>query len=225
MQGKTKGFFEDTGIILVLAAAIYGGYYLFTTFSSDNVKSKISEQSVKQDIIIEDKIKELDNNTTTLVDKEDFLTPNTVIIEKKIEKISSKTVEVKKELESKVIPEIKKEIQKKVIPQVPKTDEVEVKEKKEKNVDLSMLRNFLRNIKFSMASNIVKRDDLNSTVEQELKIRVTVLKDGTYENLVFVDGDKKLFEMNKENLLKVFPVYVDDKIKDDFPRYVRISIK
>jgi len=196
MQGKTKGFLEDTGVILVLAATIYGGYYGYTTFLSDSSDDAVKVESnvtIKHDI----------NTTLNRIEKKQ--------IEKKIVVKENNTSIVNKQAVINKI--IKKELKPKVVPE------------KEKNVDLVMLRKFLRDVKFKMATNIVKRDDLNVTVSQSLRIRVTVLKDGSYEKLVFVGGDKRLFDMNKENILKVFPVYVDDKIKDDFPRYVRISIK
>lgn len=206
MHGKTKGFFEDTGIILVLAGSIYGGYYLYTKFASDIPNLLNTEKTFQKETL------------TSLTQVKE----NNISIEKK-ELVFNNIVQKD---ETKEKSDVNKSTSKPVIVTVPlvhKKQEVEVK--KEKNVDLVMLRKFMRNIKFSMASHIVKRDDINATQTQALKIRVTVLKDGSYENLVFVAGDKKLFEMNKENILKVFPVHIDDKIKDDFPRYVRISIK
>lgn len=94
-----------------------------------------------------------------------------------------------------------------------------------KDVDLELLRKFLRDLKFNIASHIIKRDDLENSTSQKLKIRVTILPDGNYEKLTFISGDEVLFEQNKENIIKLFPVKVDDKIKADFPRYVRLTIK
>jgi len=209
MQGKMKSFFEDTGIILVLSATIYGGYYLYTTFPNDtpNIKNTKSSQEkivIKQDDIVDlnkSKFSNESNLTKTFKKEDEQVNKKIEIIEKSIEK---------------------KEIVKVPTPAVIK-EEVEIK--KEKNVDLGILRSFLRNLKFNIARNIVKRDDLNSTISQELKIRITVLKDGSYEELIFVSGDKVLFDINKENILKVFPLHIEDSIKDDFPRYVRLSIK
>ena len=208
MQGKMKSFFEDTGIILVLSAAIYGGYYGYTTFSSDSQSTLDTKEPLEKVIINEPSMK---NDIPITIEK----IVEQVIIEP-IEKQELKEKEIKTEIQS-------PKIMKKPLPPIIEKKEKEVK--KEKNVDLTILKTFLRNIKFSIASNIVKRDDINATVSQELKLRVTVLKDGSFEDLLFVDGDKQLFEMNKENILKVFPVYIDNKIKDEFPRYIRISIK
>ena len=62
----------------------------------------------------------------------------------------------------------------------------------------------------------MKKDDINLTKSHELKIRITVLKDGSYEDLRFVDGDKQLFEMNQSNIVRVFPLDIDEKFKMNF---------
>lgn len=225
MQGKMKSFFEDTGIILVLAATIYGGYYGYTIFLSDNPNVTDPRKS-QEKITIVNEIPIVD---TTTMQVEKIVTK--VIVET-TEKVESKQKEVnnkiisQKNINELLSPMEDKEIEeKKIITVFPSSIIEEIEVKKEKNVDLATLRIFLRNLKFSMASNIVKRDDINATESQELKLRVTVLKDGNFEDLLFVGGDKQLFEMNKENIQSVFPVRIDDKIKEDFPRYVRISIK
>jgi len=203
MQGKMKSFFEDTGIILVLSASIYGGYYIYNTFFDETVKSSnITELKEKKVLNIIDS-NESNNVEKILTIKQPIKEATEVIAENTI----SDTV-----------------VKNKIIDEVPAiVDKIETK--KEKNVDLGKLRTFLRDLKFKIATNIVKRDDLNESISQKLKIRVTVLKDGNYEELTFVNGDEKLFEINKENIINVFPVQIDEKIKDDFPRYVRIGIK
>lgn len=203
MQGKMKSFFEDTGIILVLSAVIIGGYYTYTAFTSETPNLLNTIKSKEKIVTIQEEIT-LDNNIS--IEVKDIITKKIIPI---IENKEEKKILAKQETVKVSLPLI--------------IEKVEIK--KEKNVDLAMLRIFLRNIKFSMAINIVKRDDINETISQELKIRITILKDGSYEELIFVSGDKILFDMNKENILRVFPVFIDDKIKDDFPRYVRISIK
>ena len=208
MKGKMRSFFEDTGIILVLSSVVVGGYYGYSSLSSEPDTLVNSTESVKK---------------TTIVKETPIIDSNKSIKLKEI--ISPVTLENREIKEEILIKDTEKKIEKPELVKVSEPLIEEEKIKKEKNVDLVILRSFLRNIKFSMASNIVKRDDINESIPQELKIRVTVLKDGSYEELVFVDGDKDLFEINKENILRVFPVKIDDKIKDDFPRYVRISIK
>jgi len=205
MQGKTKGFFEDTGIILVLAASIYSGYYIYTEFFSNTENS--SKILVIEDI---NKVKNdlnVENNNTVILP--------TIIPDK----IKETPVEIFEEKEKIIIPE--KTIIKKIVP----SSEIKPKKKITKNNNLPVLRKFLRKLKFNIASKIVKYDDLDISKTKMLKIRITLLPNGNYEQLAFVSGDKKLFEKNKENILKVFPVEMKEEIKSHFPRYVRVSIK
>ena len=207
MHGKMRSFFEDTGIILVLAGIIYGGYYLYTSFPNDNNVISSTIEIQKKVVIKKDKII-IDDNKSTVIENKIISDDNKSIIIKKVDLIK---------------------LQKDIIIQEPEQQEEpilpEVKNKAEKNVDVNALRIFLRSIKFTIARNIVKRDDVNETISQNLKIRITVLKDGTYEELKFLSGDQKLFEMNKMNILKIFPLTITDNIKDEFPRYIRISTK
>lgn len=230
MQGKMKSFFEDTGIILVLAATIYGGYYTYTTFSGE-IPNLFNTKESNEEIIIVKKEPLVNDNKSVQIKEiiseetvEKIETEQVESIEKKVQKQESTKVFASPTLEGEELKKKESKKQEVVKVSVPLLIE-KLEVKKEKNVDLAMLRIFLRNIKFLMASNIVKRDDIEVTVPQELKIRVTVLPNGSYEELIFVSGDEKLFEMNKENIVKVFPARIDDKIKDDFPRYIRISIK
>jgi hypothetical protein len=191
MQGKTKGFFEDTGVILVLAAGIYAGYYFYITSVVDEPITSTSIE-LKEKITIKKTL--LADNNISLITKKIIV--KNIITEKNNVVVQPLSIITK---------------EKKVI--------------KKKTVDLSMLRTFLRNLKINMASKIVKEDNLNLLVSQSLKIRVTILKDGSSEKLIFVDGNRELFDKNKDNILKIFPISIDNKIKDEFPRYVRISIK
>lgn len=216
MQGKMKSFFEDVGIIFVLSVSIFIGYYVYTTFYAD----KSENIEVQEKVVISDQNLSIDDNATIEIKEHNESNISTIITtEKVIPKIEKeiKSVEVKiKEKETPVSVTVSK-------PKIVKETKIEIE--KVKNVDVVMLRSFLRKVKFDIASNIVKRNDINATQSQELKIRITVLKDGSYEDLKFIDGDKQLFEMNQSNIVRVFPLKIDEKIQDEFPRYIRISIK
>ena len=282
MQGKTRGFFEDTAIILVFAGTIYGAYYLYNNSSNDSI---ILPQSVQLDakdpnIELSEEKNFFDRNIILVKNIFDDLLPlflskkeDLKIIEKKISPVieekpyimeketpsevkDSKTIEEKIPLvieekpyviEKETTPEIKeivesqiKEektplvieekpyvIEKETTPEIKEIVESQIIEeiKNKKIVDKNALRVFLRQLKFDIASNIDKSDAQNSNESQKLKIRITVLKDGNYERLHFVDGNKKLFDKHKENILKVLPLNISDSIVAEFPRYVRISIK
>jgi len=205
MQGKTKGFFEDTGIILVLAASIYCGYYIYTEFFSNTENS--SELFITENINEVKKDLNLENNDTVILST----VPTTNIKEvPEIDLEEKKTITIQE-----------KTIIKKVLPNL----EIKAKKQITKNNDLPILRKFLRQLKFNIASKIVNNNDLDLNDAKMLKIRITLLPDGNYEQLTFVSGNKQLFETNKANILKVFPVEMKEEIKDHFPRYVRVSIK
>lgn len=270
MQGKTKGFFEDTAIILVFTGTIYGAYYLYNNTSNDSVILSESVQLEKKDLNIElsEEKSFFDKNFILLKNmftdlfplfkdqEKDEMIPiivkrvkETPIIEEKVSlikndiealKISEQRTpllvskmeknQIKKEKTDSIVENEEVEITVKETPPILKyTEKVKIVElndgKNKKNVDKSDLRVFLRQLKFDIASNIDKSDAQNSDESQKLKIRITVLKDGNYERLHFVDGNKKLFDKNKENILKVFPLNISDSIVSEFPRYVRISIK
>jgi len=215
MQGKTKGFFEDTGLILVLVALIYGGYYVYTKYFNSDLNSidKTTEVVIMKNIEgpLEGITLEIDNSQVSDIQDEESI--------ENISEVKEEEIEVLSDLDEKV--EIPKEETIKVKIEETITENTEVK----KEVDRKSLKRFLNDVKDSISNSIVKKDDINSTQSQELKIRITILKDGSYEQLSFVEGDKELFEINKENILKVFPLSIDDSIKGSFPRYLRMSIK
>lgn len=99
-------------------------------------------------------------------------------------------------------------------------------ENTEKKVDIQKLKQFIATTENNIADNINYNLDTNTTTENEyLKIRITLLKSGDYEQLTFVDGNEKLFEHNKENITKIFPLSIDKDIIEEFPRYLRIELR
>jgi hypothetical protein len=56
-------------------------------------------------------------------------------------------------------------------------------------------------------------------------IRLTILKDGTYEQLTFIDGNKNYFNLVKSSISQAFPVEMDSSLKNNFPRYFRMKIQ
>jgi len=249
MHGKTKSFFEDTIVVIIIAGLAYGAYEAYnvnfntddsqrnennTTVTKDN-KNTLNEIALFVDDIINDlKPKVVIEKTSDDLESKNSIAINELIVEEKeknkilieepinetvsdiVEKIETENIKTESIKEKSVIEEVKISIK----DELPKDKVVE-----EKKVDLAVLNKFKKDLKFNIATNLVKSDDLDTTQTNELKIRITVLKDGGYEDLTFIDGDKTFFEINKENIVKIFPVYVDDSIKEDFPRYIRLSIK
>lgn len=113
-----------------------------------------------------------------------------------------------------------------IIKQENTPEEKEVVENKEKKVDLQKLKQFISLTEEKIAKNIVYNIDNNaSSNEKYLKIRITLLKSGDYEQLKFVDGNEHLFEQNKANITKIFPLSIDQEIIEEFPRYLRIELR
>jgi len=202
MHGKTKSFFEDTSIIIIAIVAISAIYYIYSNYFNE----------VK-----------ITNTNTNAIDKVEKQKIKSAV---KIEKIVQKKikVEIKKEpTQQEVILPI--EIEEKTI-----ESKVEIKkvEKIEKKVDLKLLRSFLIETQYKIRKNIIYPINIDTNETQQnrtLKFKITILKDGSYEQLTYVNGNKELFQNNKENILKIFPLVIDDKIAGDFPRYLRIKIK
>jgi hypothetical protein len=105
-------------------------------------------------------------------------------------------------------------------------DEKIIIENTEKKIDIKKLKEFINDTEEEISKNIVYGSDKNETSKKEyLKIRMTLLKSGDYEQLKFVEGNEDLFEKNKENITKIFPLSIDKDIVEEFPRYLRLELK
>ena len=219
MQGKMKSFFEDAGIVLVLSATIYGGYYFYTTFVNESENNnKVSENILAINDIV--KIKKDDNSTSNLDVKE----KKTIINEEN--KFLTSVVDVPAITPIKVKEE---EIQKKTIekPLVIKKVEIqkELVKKEVKKIDKVELQKFIQSIETKMSQSIRVNSNIDEKTNINLKIRVTLLKNGSSEQLIFTGGDKKLYNENRKNLLKIFPLTVEESYVNAFPRYLRLTLK
>jgi len=215
MQGRTKSFFEDTAIIFILLILVFGGYQLYDNFFSTKNKSpQINLEKKQKKEPIENLVKE--NNTTNTLednksDKQD-INKTILTIEKKATSLENE--KVKKTTQEKIQKEDKQIVNKQIDPQRIAN--------LVKNVDLKILKNFLQDIKLKV-NDVIQFDDTNSS-KNILHLRITVLKDGNFEQLKLIDGNKELFDKNKNNIESIFPLQIDEKIIQDFPRYVRIKI-
>jgi len=211
MHGKTKSFFEDLVIIIIIISVLgYGVNYLFDNYTNnDKVEKKKEEPLIIESINVEDKINIINEpleNTKNIESTE-------IIIEKEIIKHSDLNVadDINNTKDIKIPIKITKDIKEK------NTDT--------KDVDLQLLREFLAKTKKLIIKNIVYSEDLNDTIQNnKLQIRITILKNGNQEQLAFISGNLDLFKNNKNNILNVFPVIINDEIKDDFPRYLRLNL-
>lgn len=213
MRGRTRSFFEDTSILLIILVVGVIAYQVYINF----FETKDIEVPKKQIVKTEEF-----NTTKTVQTKK-----NTESNITKIEKNTTKPKKIKPEIKIKKIEKIENNITKKVqqIKESNKTKKENSQKEKiaklVKNVDIKVLKNFIKETRKKINS-VVKYD--NNSSKTSLNIRVTILKDGNYEQLKFVSGNKELFEKNKKIISSVFPLTIDDKIVQEFPRYLRVKI-
>jgi len=235
MQGKMKSFFEDAGIILTLSAAIYGGYYFYTTLQTNPENENITKNDINKSInlvtpdkknILKDQNKTL-NITTNVPDIKAKKIENSILEKPEKKNESSLPIMVTKNVEIKEKKIIEVNIQKmKTIKDSIKENVIEKKEKKEiTKVNKTALSKFIQDLESSIAQNIRISSNIEVETNLNLKIRVTVLPNGGYEQLLFVSGNKEIYNKNKKSILKVFPLNLADNIKGAFPRYLRMNIK
>jgi hypothetical protein len=84
---------------------------------------------------------------------------------------------------------------------------------------------FYKTIKEKIYRNIDKNVDKNKIkVGEHVEFRLTILKDGGYEQLSSTKGDKDYFELFRSSIKEAFPVKIDNSLKESFPRYFRMEI-
>ncbi|MDY3201039.1 MAG: hypothetical protein RBQ84_08790 [Arcobacter sp.] len=240
MTTKTKTFFEDLFVLLVLGIIIYAIYsFVFSDEEKDEfVENKpVIEKSVGNDnfskpIVDEIKDEELEKKveeTITETQKE----PSTTLIEPTPTDNDKTTNDVERTENKPIIDEIKKEepiiTTEKIIENKPNVDELSEKplQKEEQILDeKAKIEAFYQTIREKIYSNIEKNIDKTSLKNKEsVNIRVTILKDGRYEQLTFMGGNKENYELIKNSIYNSFPVIMDESIKNNFPRYFRMKIE
>ncbi len=205
MKAKNKSFIENVVILFILGIKIYFIYSFF--FSTEEKVEKI----------------EIVENKTTIEKKINIPTPKEPIINeiKKEEEIISTPivptpVEAPKvettKVENTVEPKANTLIEEKV--STPELTDQKVK------VEL-----FYKTIKEEIYKNIDKNVDKSKIkVGEHVEFRLTILKDGGYEQLNSTKGDKDYFELFRSSIKEAFPVKIDNSLKESFPRYFRMEI-
>lgn len=227
MRGKTKSFFEDTFILLIVAVLIYGIYSFFFA-SEDEIKleepkvvieNKVETNTYKEPVVNEIKtpseIKSEPNNPEKVEEK--------VIETPKVEAVQKEQIEeqieeqIKEKIEPVKVESVKVEKPSTETPNVQTTQELEEKAKVEA---------FYSTIREKIYANINKNIDKSLIKNGEfVSIKLTVLKDGNYEQLTFVEGNKEYFELFRSSIKEAYPVKIDDSLKNNFPRYFRMKIE
>lgn len=227
MRGKNKSLLEDILILFTGGVLIY---FTYSFFFSSNEKEEIIE------------------NPQTIEKKEETITPQPIINEIKKEEITLPKVEnkVESKIENKV-EEIQKEkpLQKveenttKASPitpiPIPVVVEKSVQKEPEKPAVIEQTKEldekakidaFYKTIKEKIYLNIDKNIDKSLIKKGEfVNLRLTIFKDGRYEQLTLIEGNNENFELIKSSITQSFPVIIDDSLKANFPRYFRMKIE
>jgi len=209
MQGKTKSFFEDVLVLVTLAAIGWGGYTFFfieddiplTNNTPTIVKSQVQEQHKKP--------QEQEQSPTTNENAIEIVkTENLTVLP--IDQKLANPLQPSKEVET-IILEIDKN--KEIIHS---EDEVFTQV-----VDIQKIQEFLIETKKKIKKTIV----VNNQKKETLSIRITVLKDGSFEQLITTGGNTEIFKNNYQNIAKIFPLQIAENIAGDFPRYLRYNFE
>ena len=210
MRGKNKSFLEDTIILFVIGIIIYAIYSFF--FASTQEEIQTEPIAVERNISTETQVSD------AAIDNEKVST----------EKITEDIVHTQKEEPLKV-----EETTKDIIENIPEDihqnraeiKKTEINTEVQSTSEITDVELFYRNNKKKIYSNIERNVDKTSINNGFVNIRVTILKDGRYEQLTFMDGNKDNFELFKSSITKIFPLNINESIKENFPRYFRMKIE
>ena len=205
MKAKNKSFIEDVVILFILGIIIYFIYSFF--FSTEEKVEKI----------------EIVENKTTIEKKINIPTPKEPIIN-----------EIKKEEEIIPTPIVPTPVEtpKVETPKVENTVEPKANTLIEEKISTSEITDqkvkvelFYKTIKEEIYKNIDKNVDKSKIkVGEYVEFRLTILKDGGYEQLNSTKGNKDYFELFRSSIKEAFPVKIDNSLKESFPRYFRMEI-
>jgi len=126
------------------------------------------------------------------------------------------TVKKKKEIKS------KKESIKKVIPIKKKVTLNKNPKKISRKIMLDALSQFIKSTIIDIRANAKL---ISSNTNDSIKIRLTVLKNGNYQNVKYLSGNNTLLNNAKVVVKKAFPRKLNPLIQSQFPRYIRFKIK
>ena len=202
MKAKNKSFIEDVVILFILGIIIY---FIYSFFFSTEEKVEIVE------------------NKTTIEKKINIPTPKEPIIN-----------EIKKEEEIIPTPIVPTPVEtpKVETPKVENTVEPKANTLIEEKISTSEITDqkvkvelFYKTIKEEIYKNIDKNVDKSKIkVGEHVEFRLTILKDGGYEQLNSTKGNKDYFELFRSSIKEAFPVKIDNSLKESFPRYFRMEI-
>ncbi|KLE03123.1 hypothetical protein [Aliarcobacter butzleri] len=278
MRTKTKNFFEDLFVLLIIGFIIFFVYIFFfsddekseTLLTNNIVQEKIEETKpiineikgqienrVEKIVSVtkqeEQKVEEVSQNVEeNPIHKHEVINNEIKEEEKKIEETSlnhtnhqenmAQTVAPIEETKTEVIAQTSNpiEISKnneiviseeagKIETKTPDSQIQDIQTNENENRDTNDKTNvdqFFKNFERKVYDNINKNVDKSALRSgQFVNIRVTFLKDGGYEQLIYVSGNMGYFNLIKSSIEESFPVVIEDSIKGHFPRYYRMKIE
>ncbi|MDN5103333.1 hypothetical protein [Aliarcobacter butzleri] len=278
MRTKTKNFFEDLFVLLIVGFIIFFVYIFFfsddekseTLLTNNIVQEKIEETKpiineikgqienrVEKIVSVtkqeEQKVEEVSQNVEeNPIHKHEVINNEIKEEEKKIEETSlnhtnhqenmAQTVAPIEETKTEVIAQTSNpiEISKnneiviseeagKIETKTPDSQIQDIQTNENENRDTNDKTNvdqFFKNFERKVYDNINKNVDKSALRSgQFVNIRVTFLKDGGYEQLIYVSGNMGYFNLIKSSIEESFPVVIEDSIKGHFPRYYRMKIE
>lgn len=231
MKRKLKSFFEDFLTLAVIVGIIYASYTYFfddehSNFENSHENKVVIQDSFKaeieepnQDLAILNKV--FDKNEDEEDESIDEIINNSInddpISNNDISSIqpSEKPIEEDQEL---VESNLENSSKFKLIETSKHENSSSSQEQEKKDRFYSNLREIILN-----NLNQLKSDDIEKN--SFVNFRVTILKDGRYEQIFFDGGNEKLFNLSKNTVSKVFPLNIDSELKHLFPRYYRFKIE
>ncbi|MCT7582758.1 hypothetical protein [Aliarcobacter butzleri] len=278
MRTKTKNFFEDLFVLLIVGFIIFFVYIFFfsddekseTLLTNNIVQEKIEETKpiineikgqienrVEKIVSVtkqeEQKVEEVSQNVEeNPIHKHEVINNEIKEEEKKIEETSLNHTNHQENMAQTVAPieETKTEVSAqtsnpieisknneiviseeagKIETKTPDSQIQDIQTNENENRDTNDKTNvdqFFKNFERKVYDNINKNVDKSALRSgQFVNIRVTFLKDGGYEQLIYVSGNMGYFNLIKSSIEESFPVVIEDSIKGHFPRYYRMKIE
>lgn len=212
----------------------------------DNTKNIYLSQRAEILSKQEERVKEdLNTQEQTTKNEENISTENRNIEALKQEEIKDKVVEnvVEQRVENKLATEQKNEepvqqikdndhkdetilLEPKTTLETKTLEDVKTDENSEEvHHEVSNIDDFFDRFEKKVYSNIDRNFDKTTFKRGEfVNIRVTILKDGSYEQLTFLNGNSDYFNKVKPQIEEIFPLKIEENLKSHFPRYYRMKI-
>ncbi len=68
-------------------------------------------------------------------------------------------------------------------------------------------------------------ENIDQNIKQKVTIKLTILKDGNFEYLHKISGDKKYYDIVAPIVIAQFPLTIPPHLQDKFPRYFTLKVE